>query len=161
MDTSAPQFDLSLPLYLQQLNKDLVMNIYIDGKWGSYRHLLLGSCATVTVPHACVNIMTPGDLSSLRWLEGYLHPDRYVLVFFIKYWTLICTFIRPVNIEILLKYLIFNLNFFIIELQLIFIFLCSQKLTSPVTAECISHPKSYFTKISFSKYDIYCEHGHP
>ena len=81
MDTSAPLFDLSLLLYQQQLNKDVVMNIYIDGKWGSYRHLLLDSCATVTVPYAWVNVKTPGDLSSLRWLEGNLDPDRFVLVF--------------------------------------------------------------------------------
>jgi len=39
-------FDLSVPLYQQQLNKDLSMNIFIDGKWGSYRHLPLDTCAT-------------------------------------------------------------------------------------------------------------------
>jgi len=99
VDTLAPPFNLSLPLYKQQLNKDLVMNIYNDGKWGSYRHLPLGICATVTVPHAWVNMMTPGDLSSLRWLEGNLDPDRFVSVFCIKFWTLICTFIRLVNVD--------------------------------------------------------------
>ena len=88
MDTSAPLFDLNLPLYRQQLDKDLIMNIYIDGKWGSYRHLPLDSCATVAVPHALVNIMTPGDLSSFKWLEGNLDPDRCVLVFGIKNWML-------------------------------------------------------------------------
>ena len=84
MDTSAPQFDLNLPLYQQQLNKDLVMNIYIDGKWGSYRYLLLDSYATVTVPYAWVNIKNPGELSSLRWLEGNLDTDRFVSVICIK-----------------------------------------------------------------------------
>jgi len=92
-------FDLNLPLYRQQLNKDLVMNIYINGKWGSYRHLLLDTCATVTVPHAWVNMMTPGDLSSFRWLEGNLDPERFVSVFCIKFWTLICTFMRLVNVD--------------------------------------------------------------
>ena len=92
MDRAAPLFDLNLPFYLQQLNKDLVMNIYIDGKWGSYRHLPLDSCATVAVPHALLNIMTPGDLSSFKWLEGNLDPDRFVLVFVIRNWTLISTF---------------------------------------------------------------------
>jgi len=105
VDTSAPLFDLNLPLYRQQLNKDLVMNVYIDGKWGSYRYLPLDSCATVTVPHAWMNIMSPGDLSSLRWLEGNLDPDRFVSVFFIKFWTLICTFIRLVNVDNVIKIL--------------------------------------------------------
>jgi hypothetical protein len=53
------------------------MNVYSGGKWGSYRHLPLDSCATVTTPHAWLNIMTPGDLSSFRWLEGNLEPERY------------------------------------------------------------------------------------
>jgi len=99
VDTSAPMFDLKLPLYQQQLNKALVMNIYINGKWGSYRHLPLDICATVTVPHAWVNIMTPGDLSSFKWLEGNLDPDRFVSVICIKFWTLIGTFIRMVNVD--------------------------------------------------------------
>jgi len=103
VDASAPVFDLNLPLYRQQLNKDLVMNIYTDGKWGSYRHLLLDSCATVTVPHAWANVKTPGDLSSLRWLEGNLDPKRFVSVFCIKYWTLICTFIRLANYDSFVK----------------------------------------------------------
>jgi hypothetical protein len=96
-------FDLNLPLYRQQLNKDLVMNIYIDGKWGSYRHLPLDSCATVTAPHAWVKIMTVGDLSSFKWLEGNLDPDRFVSVFCVNYWTLICTFIRLGDVENVIK----------------------------------------------------------
>jgi fatty acid synthase len=76
LDTSAPPFDLNLPLYWKQLNKDLVMNIYSDGRWGSYRHLPLDNSATVTTPHAWAKIMNPGDLSSFKWLEGNLNPDR-------------------------------------------------------------------------------------
>ncbi|PNF15062.1 hypothetical protein B7P43_G16759 [Cryptotermes secundus] len=52
------------------------MNVYSGGKWGSYRHLPLDSCATVTTPHAWLNIMTPGNLSSFKWLEGNLDPER-------------------------------------------------------------------------------------
>ena len=74
---------------------------------------------------------------------------------------IICTFIRTVTIEILFKYLIFNLNCFIIELQRTFIFLCSQNLITPVPVEPMSHLKSYFSKISFNKYDIHSEHAHP
>jgi fatty acid synthase len=75
-DTSAPPFDLNLPLYQPQLNKDLAINVYSDGKWGSYRHLPLDSGATVSVPHAYVSLMRRGDLSSFRWLEGNLDPGR-------------------------------------------------------------------------------------
>jgi len=50
-----------------------------------------------------VNIMTPGDLSSFKWLEGNLDPDRFVSVFCINYWTLICTFIRLVNVDSVIK----------------------------------------------------------
>ena len=78
LDTSAPPFDLNLPLYQHQLNKDLVMNIYSDGKWGSYRHLPLDSPATIIAPHGWVKITYPGDLSSFKWLEGNLNPDRCV-----------------------------------------------------------------------------------
>ncbi|KDR18643.1 hypothetical protein L798_06624, partial [Zootermopsis nevadensis] len=75
LDPLAPEFDPDLPLYHHQLNKDLVVNVYSDGQWGSYRHLPLDSCSTVTVPHAFVNVTTRGDLSSLKWLEGNLQPD--------------------------------------------------------------------------------------
>jgi hypothetical protein len=78
LDSSAPAFDLDVPLYRQQLNTDLVMNVYNNGHWGSYRHLPLGSCNTIPVSHAYVNVTTRGDLSSLKWLEGKLQPDRYV-----------------------------------------------------------------------------------
>jgi hypothetical protein len=78
LDTSAPAFDIDIPLYYQQLNKNLVMNVYSNGQWGSYRHLPLHNGSTVTVPHAFVNTTTLGDLSSLKWVEGNLQPDRCV-----------------------------------------------------------------------------------
>lgn len=79
LDTSAPAFDVDVPLYRHQLEKDLVMNVYSNGQWGSYRHLPLDSYDTVPVPHAYVNVTTRGDLSSLKWIEGKLQPDRYVI----------------------------------------------------------------------------------
>jgi hypothetical protein len=79
------------------------MNIYSDGKWGSYRHLSLDSCATVSVPHAWVNLMIPGDLSSFQWLEGNLDPDRFVLVFCVEVLDTHKTFIRLVNVANFIK----------------------------------------------------------
>jgi hypothetical protein len=76
LDISAPPFDLNLSFYQQQLKKDLVMNVYSDGKWGSYRQLPLDSPATITAPHAWVKITKLGDLSSFKWMEGNINPDR-------------------------------------------------------------------------------------
>uniref|UniRef100_A0A8C2GMU5 Fatty acid synthase n=1 Tax=Cyprinus carpio TaxID=7962 RepID=A0A8C2GMU5_CYPCA len=48
------------------LKKDLVMNVYRDGQWGVFRHQLL------TQEQAYVNVLTRGDLSSLRWIASPL-----------------------------------------------------------------------------------------
>ncbi|XP_019359228.1 PREDICTED: fatty acid synthase isoform X1 [Gavialis gangeticus] len=55
------------------LQRDLVMNVYRDGKWGSFRHLLLeqGQSQALT-EYACVNTLMRGDLSSLRWIASPL-----------------------------------------------------------------------------------------
>ncbi|XP_063541437.1 fatty acid synthase-like isoform X1 [Cydia strobilella] len=71
-DPSAPEFNSDLELYEEQLDKDLAINIFQDGQWGTYRHLLLGDLETTRTEHAFVNTLTIGDLSSLRWLEGPL-----------------------------------------------------------------------------------------
>ncbi|XP_077979410.1 fatty acid synthase-like [Glandiceps talaboti] len=58
------------------LHQDLLMNVYRDGQWGSFRHVpVSGTDATlVHTPHAYVNVLTRGDLSSLRWIAS---PLRY------------------------------------------------------------------------------------
>ncbi|XP_059470308.1 fatty acid synthase [Neocloeon triangulifer] len=59
--------------YAPQLQKDLLMNVYKNGTWGSYRHLpLTTNGATLSVEHAYINAMTRGDLASLKWIEGPL-----------------------------------------------------------------------------------------
>ena len=70
-----PSFSLTAPLFVNQLKKDLVMNVYRGGSWGSYRHLKLDShsdSAALQVEHAYINAVTRGDLASLRWIEGPL-----------------------------------------------------------------------------------------
>lgn len=55
------------------LQKDLVMNIFNDGKFGSYRHLLLDNSREeeyIETEHAYLNVATRGDLSSLDWYEA-------------------------------------------------------------------------------------------
>lgn len=74
MDETAPAFSLTHPLYKAQIAKDLAVNVYMQGTWGSYRHLLLDNLNTIKAPHAFVNTLIRGDLTSLRWLEGPIDP---------------------------------------------------------------------------------------
>ncbi|KAF9823811.1 hypothetical protein SFRURICE_006662 [Spodoptera frugiperda] len=75
-DPSAPPFNPDLEFYEEQLDKDLALNVYQDGQWGTYRHLLLGDLETVRANHAYVNTTTIGDLSSLRWIEGSIRENH-------------------------------------------------------------------------------------
>ncbi|XP_073462807.1 fatty acid synthase [Aquarana catesbeiana] len=59
---------------LQQLQgKDLVMNVYYGGKWGSFRHVpFQKDQAQDNTQFAFVNVLTRGDLSTLRWIASPL-----------------------------------------------------------------------------------------
>lgn len=74
MNESAPTFSLDNPLYLNQLKKDLALNVYKNNVWGSYRHLLLEPPSSVESVHSCANTTIRGDLSSFKWLVGPLVP---------------------------------------------------------------------------------------
>ncbi|XP_067914268.1 fatty acid synthase [Heterodontus francisci] len=51
------------------LRNDLVMNIYRDGRWGSFRHVFSQQDQNKEqTEFAYVNVLTRGDLSSLRWI---------------------------------------------------------------------------------------------
>uniref|UniRef100_A0A8C3WD43 Fatty acid synthase n=1 Tax=Catagonus wagneri TaxID=51154 RepID=A0A8C3WD43_9CETA len=69
-----PEMDPS-SLELQTLLKgDLVMNVYRDGAWGSFRHFPLEQDRPEErTEHAFVNVLTRGDLSSIRWVCSPLH----------------------------------------------------------------------------------------
>ncbi|XP_042306938.1 fatty acid synthase isoform X1 [Sceloporus undulatus] len=55
------------------LQNDLVMNVHRDGKWGSFRHLQLKQAQSQEMTeYAFVNVLTRGDLSSLRWIASPL-----------------------------------------------------------------------------------------
>jgi fatty acid synthase len=70
MMDKAPDFDPQVPFYGEQLRKNLVVNIYKSGKWGTYRHLLLEELQEVECEHCFGDVSAKGDLSSMRWLEG-------------------------------------------------------------------------------------------
>ncbi|XP_052751981.1 fatty acid synthase-like isoform X2 [Galleria mellonella] len=74
-DPAAPEFNHDLMFYKKQLQKGLAINVYQDGQWGTYRHLLLGNLDRVSAHHAFVNALTVGDLSSLSWIEGPIRKD--------------------------------------------------------------------------------------
>ncbi|XP_037572178.2 fatty acid synthase [Dermacentor silvarum] len=80
---SVSNFNPSNPAYKDIIEKDLVMNVYRDGQWGSYRHHAVQWCgeAKATTQFAYLNVQTRGDLSSLQWYEsslGYLSPCEKV-----------------------------------------------------------------------------------
>ncbi|KAB0791242.1 hypothetical protein PPYR_03042 [Photinus pyralis] len=74
----APAFDPNDQFYANQLKKKLTMNVYKDGKWGTYRHLLLKNSKLVQREHVFTRAFTTGDLSSLKWAEGPLKTDDIV-----------------------------------------------------------------------------------
>jgi len=74
MDKNAPNFSLDDCLYKTQLNKDLILNVYKNKVWGSYRHLLLEPPSLIKVQHCVVNSVIRGDLSSLKWFAGPIVP---------------------------------------------------------------------------------------
>jgi len=78
-DITAPPFNLEDPFYATVLNQGLAVNVYRNGLWGSYKHLLLKQKLEPAryVTHCYANSMVRGDLSSLRWLQGPLgNPNR-------------------------------------------------------------------------------------
>uniref|UniRef100_A0A146M080 Fatty acid synthase n=1 Tax=Lygus hesperus TaxID=30085 RepID=A0A146M080_LYGHE len=76
MDKDAPKFSLDDPLYKTQLAKDLNINVFKDGQWGTYRHTLLDGNKKVMSSHIHMNYLTRGDLSSLTWVESRLSKPR-------------------------------------------------------------------------------------
>uniref|UniRef100_A0A8B9FZJ9 Fatty acid synthase n=1 Tax=Amazona collaria TaxID=241587 RepID=A0A8B9FZJ9_9PSIT len=71
--SAVPPTSLSSPEMQKIVQRDLVMNVYRDGKWGSFRHLPLQQAQPQELTeYAYVNVLTRGDLSSLRWIVSPL-----------------------------------------------------------------------------------------
>lgn len=77
-DPKAPEFSLNDPFYQNQLTQQLAINIYRNGKWGSYRHLKINDVSNESTSqgHYYVNSLIKSDLSSLRWLEGQFNQTK-------------------------------------------------------------------------------------
>ncbi|KAH8036444.1 hypothetical protein HPB51_000546 [Rhipicephalus microplus] len=89
-------FRPSNPENKEILEKDLVMNVYRDGQWGSYRHIVtqFHGPPKVTTPYAFLNVQTRGDLSSLQWYES---PLRYASPFTSANGVLCSVYYAPLN----------------------------------------------------------------
>ncbi|XP_070493817.1 fatty acid synthase-like [Chironomus tepperi] len=73
-DRKAPKFDLKHPLYSDQLNLGLAINVYRSKQWGSFRHLKINPTYVEkpALGHCYGNSLVKSDLSSLKWLQGPL-----------------------------------------------------------------------------------------
>ncbi|CAL1296657.1 unnamed protein product [Larinioides sclopetarius] len=68
-----PEFNLKNHFYQDIAQKNLTMNVFTRGSWGSFRHLTLSKGhGKVETRHAYLNILTRGDLSSFVWIDSPL-----------------------------------------------------------------------------------------
>ncbi|XP_067207291.1 fatty acid synthase-like [Linepithema humile] len=77
-DKHAPKFSLQNPFYMEQLQKNMTVNVLRPNKiWGSYRHLRLPhpEVESVTTAYVCQTVR--GDLSSFCWMENDISVDTY------------------------------------------------------------------------------------
>ncbi|KAH6943517.1 hypothetical protein HPB50_022695 [Hyalomma asiaticum] len=70
-------FSPTNPKYADIFQQDLVMNVYRNGQWGSYRHLSLAAGGPRKTRFAFLSIRTRGDLSTLEWYES---PLKYASI---------------------------------------------------------------------------------
>ncbi|KAI4502501.1 hypothetical protein M0802_002413 [Mischocyttarus mexicanus] len=75
-DPKAPKFSLDLPLYSEQLDLNLNVNVLRPGNvWGTYRHFLLPPLKDIYSYHGIIIQMVRGDLSSFHCVEGPFTKD--------------------------------------------------------------------------------------
>lgn len=77
-DPKAPHFDINDNFYRSQLELGHAINVYKNGKWGSYRHLEIIRNKTPKPQngHCYANCLVKGDLSTLAWLRGPLKLNK-------------------------------------------------------------------------------------
>lgn len=84
----APKYDSEIDFYSSQLEKGLVVNVWRNGTWGTFRHLLIDEHLEVERTHRYISFTKPGVLTSAKWLEGptYSEHEKKLLVnvYFLK-----------------------------------------------------------------------------
>lgn len=80
-DKTALPFDIEVPFYKQQIAINHSINVFKNGKWGSYRHLQLQQekAAKPQNDHCIAECPIKGDLSSIVWLQGHLSSSNQKL----------------------------------------------------------------------------------
>ncbi|XP_054714096.1 fatty acid synthase-like [Uloborus diversus] len=82
--TKLPAFSLEEPFYNEILKKNLLMNVWKDNCWGSFRHIKINKDKHMRkVDHSFINCTKYGDLSSFQWIESavkYISPPESSLV---------------------------------------------------------------------------------
>nr|XP_019963310.1 PREDICTED: fatty acid synthase-like [Paralichthys olivaceus] len=69
----APSLQLDPESMKSVLERDLVVNVFRDGHWGVFRHQLITSDQNEELTEqAYINVLTRGDLSTLRWIASPL-----------------------------------------------------------------------------------------
>ncbi|XP_062234915.1 fatty acid synthase [Platichthys flesus] len=69
----APSLQLAPESMKSVLERDLVVNVFRDGHWGVFRHQLITSDQNEELTdQAYINVLTRGDLSTLRWIASPL-----------------------------------------------------------------------------------------
>ncbi|GBM39328.1 Fatty acid synthase [Araneus ventricosus] len=70
-ENNFPSFSLEHPFFQNLMTKNLVMNVWKNGTWGSYRHILMKETKPPRpMEHSYVNCRKYGDLSSFEWIES-------------------------------------------------------------------------------------------
>lgn len=77
MDENVPKFAIDDSFYAQQLGLNLIMNVYRNGNWGTYRHLSFKESQEKRPQNALcwAQIARIGDLSSFVWRTGLVQKQ--------------------------------------------------------------------------------------
>ncbi|GBM39322.1 Fatty acid synthase [Araneus ventricosus] len=83
-ENNFPSFSLENPFYNHLVTKNLIMNVWRNESWGSFRHILIKETKVPRpVEYSYVNCRKYGDLSTFEWIESsvkYANPKNKTLV---------------------------------------------------------------------------------
>ncbi|KAF8774576.1 Fatty acid synthase like protein [Argiope bruennichi] len=83
-ENNFPAFSLENPFYNHLVTKNLVMNVFKNETWGSFRHVLIKETKIPRpAEYSYVNCRKYGDLSTFEWIESnvkYTNPKNKKLI---------------------------------------------------------------------------------
>ncbi|KAG5883464.1 hypothetical protein JTB14_030886 [Gonioctena quinquepunctata] len=75
---AVPEINIEDTIISEQMKKNMAVNVFKNGVWGTYRHLLVGDLKRVESEHCLVYPKLRGDLSTLQWIEGPLRHNMNI-----------------------------------------------------------------------------------